>query len=299
MCKTKLHIATLLLIVVAPNWSVSQSQTTDKPEKNAASADAPESADEQVEDEATLLKQLEGEIEINIDVMQKTFNGVDIEDEQREKIFAKIEERTPQVVLKSHLQRIVLTGEQRAKYRKQLRLAIRGGFDTKFAHGFAMRSLDIPNETKQKFNEAKAAADFAQNQLNNEIAALLTREQRLKFPMFGGADKFINIRFEMELPKMANDKDANFIRDSLKAIKGVSQMTLKLEEKEIHFNAGYAKKFREAMKELKDKPQFEDFVLYKLVGKPGSGKRVEFKFDFDESKAKDKETKDGETKEQK
>ena len=155
---------TLLVCCLSVNVSVGQ-DTKDKMEKKQDS-------------------ELEDRIEMMSTIMLQMFGRVGLDDEQKQKIEAIIGKYVPKLITSREMSDKLLDKEQIRLFNKARSLAQKAGYDDDKADDYALKKLKLDKEQAAQFKKAKNEVLELNNNLNSEIAAVMTDEQKQKLPMF-------------------------------------------------------------------------------------------------------------------
>ena len=155
---------TLLVCCLSVNVSVGQ-DTKDKMEKKQDS-------------------ELEDRIEMMSTIMLQMFGRVGLDDEQKQKIEAIIGKYVPKLITSREMSDKLLDKEQMRLFNKARSLAQKAGYDDDKADDYALKKLKLDKEQAAQFKKAKNEVLELNNNLNSEIAAVMTDEQKQKLPMF-------------------------------------------------------------------------------------------------------------------
>ena len=155
---------TLLVCCLSVNVSVGQ-DTKDKMEKKQDS-------------------ELENRIEMMSTIMLQMFGRVGLDDEQKQKIEAIIGKYVPKLITSREMSDKLLDKEQMRLFNKARSLAQKAGYDDDKADDYALKKLKLDKEQAAQFKKAKNEVLELNNNLNSEIAAVMTDEQKQKLPMF-------------------------------------------------------------------------------------------------------------------
>ena len=224
---TKLSLLLGLGLLLTGSSSVTAQDTETK------QAAAPEKTPEQKE------KDLAMTIELYSTIMAKTFEKADVEEAQMDKIKEIIDTCIPNLVQTRSRLESILTSEQKKKYAAALRQALKAKYSQKDAEAYGLRKLKLSDDVLQAYQKAKVEVEKINQDMNDQIEALLTDEQKARLPMFAKKGPKL-IPNKIKFPGMKSDADAKKIEDLVKTIKGakISEVNVPTQAMRIDVPAG-------------------------------------------------------------
>ena len=147
-------------------------------------------------------------------ILKEIVNKSELDDEQRKKINKIIDSAATRIAEADKQVEDSISADLQSKYQTAFRAARKVGFDVKQAESYALRKTDITEEQRLRFVGATENAKLVRIKLHNEIASLLTPEQRAKLPMFR-EKKPTAFHFELRLPKADTEEKLNQVRTEL------------------------------------------------------------------------------------
>ena len=167
-------------------------------------------------------------INLEVELMSQIFTSVieqlDIDASKRQEMLKIVEVSIPQIVSADRKLQAALTTEQHRQFNANYKLARNASYTEQRAQNYATQQLKL-NETKQQeFIAAKQQARHVRIKCHNELASLLTLEQRTQLPLF--ARKTKPIRMQLQLPNVNSAQDLKRIVELLEKAPNIQLLSV-------------------------------------------------------------------------
>jgi len=122
----------------------------------------------------------------------------------------------PQIVKADRNLQALLTTEQHRQFKANYKLARDASYTEQRAENYALQQLKLDKTKQQHFIAARQQTKHLRIKCHNELASLLTLEQRTQLPMF--ARKTKPTRMLLRLPNVKSTQDLNRVIDLIKKL---------------------------------------------------------------------------------
>ena len=192
-------------------------------------------------------------IDARIDMMKQVMKGmfaqVEMTKEQRSEIDRSIDENVPEVVVASQKFQSILTPAEKRQYKGHFRMGRVAMYTVDRAKDYALRRLKLPRERIQEYYKAEAVLKYAEAKMNNEIASVLTKEQRSKLSMFSRNQTRI-LAYQIVLPNMKSESDIAAVTKELKKIDTLKVINVRKDDQVVRVEVQYGTKVLSTLREL-------------------------------------------------